>query len=179
MVALATLVLVPCLTLALWRNPLSYSRYGAPAAGLLLLFYGLRRDRWSGGLLFSVAALSLLNPVVPLLPAKHQGVVRPPPPSLQARAEGILPCLARSGLLIAQTADLATGTVKLTTTQGPMRGVAIYIFESPEVASARGKGIITLTRAAGGTGKRIAQEVIVYPKALPPAKSSQIEGCLS
>ena len=96
-VALATLVLVPFLTLELWRNTLSYTRYGAPAAGLLLLAYAIRHDRWSGGLLLSVAALSLTNPVVPLLPNKQPGLIKPPPSPQQARLDKIISCLAVPG----------------------------------------------------------------------------------
>ena len=120
-VALATLLLVPFLTLELWRNTLAYTRYGAPAAGLLLLSYALRHDRWSGGLLLSVAALSLTNPVVGLLPNKQAGadqaaaVTAAGAPRRHRRLPG------RPGVDLGQSTDAASNSVKLTVTQALSR----------------------------------------------------------
>lgn len=78
LVALASVVLVPFLTVALWRYIPSYARYTAPAAGLLVVMYGIARDRLVAISMFALMALTLTNPVVALLPISHPPAVQDP-----------------------------------------------------------------------------------------------------
>ena len=75
MVGLATVVVLPFLTVALWGYIPSYARYGAPAAGMLVLVYAVSQDRVARLLMVALVALTLTNPVVALLPIKHGPVV--------------------------------------------------------------------------------------------------------
>ena len=74
-VALGAILLIPFLTVALWRYVPSYSRYSAPAAGLLVLAYAVRPGRAALGLMVAVVALSLANPIISLLPTRNAGKV--------------------------------------------------------------------------------------------------------
>ena len=75
LLAFLAVLLIPFLTEALWRNPLSYVRYGAPAGALLLLVYAHRRDRWAIGLALALFALSVANPLVGLLPTVQGPII--------------------------------------------------------------------------------------------------------
>ena len=77
-VALASVITVPFLTLALWGYIPSYARYSAPAAGMLVLVYAITRDRVAQYLMIALMALTLINPVVALLPTSHGPDVSPP-----------------------------------------------------------------------------------------------------
>jgi len=79
-VASAALALIPFLSVYFWRYPLDYSRYSASCAGLLLLSWGLRRDRWALGLAIALFALSLVNPEIGLLPTRNGVTITPLPP---------------------------------------------------------------------------------------------------
>lgn len=78
-VALASVATVPFLTVALWGFIPSYARYGAPAAGMLVLLYAVTRDRAARYLMVALMALTLTNPVVALLPISHGTAVEAPP----------------------------------------------------------------------------------------------------
>jgi hypothetical protein len=80
LVALASVATVPFLTKELWNYIPSYARYGAPAAGMLVLMYAVSRDRASRLLMVALMALTLTNPVVALLPISNQPSVQVPPP---------------------------------------------------------------------------------------------------
>jgi hypothetical protein len=67
-VALASVVTVPFLTVDLWGYIPSYARYGAPAAGMLVLLYAVTRDRTARLLMVALMALTLTNPVLALFP---------------------------------------------------------------------------------------------------------------
>jgi hypothetical protein len=77
-VALASVITVPFLTVALWGYIPSYARYGAPAAGMLVLIYAVSRDAAARWLMIAVVALTLTNPVVALLPIEHPSQVEAP-----------------------------------------------------------------------------------------------------
>ncbi len=68
-VGVATVVFVPFLTLALWTYIPSYSRYAAPAGGLMVLAYAIRPDRVLRGLMFALLLLSLTSPIIGVLPS--------------------------------------------------------------------------------------------------------------
>jgi hypothetical protein len=74
-VGLATVAVLPFLTVALWGYIPSYARYGAPAAGMLVLVYAVSQDRVARLLMVALVALTLTNPVVALLPIKHGPVI--------------------------------------------------------------------------------------------------------
>jgi hypothetical protein len=80
LVALASVATVPFLTKELWNYIPSYARYGAPAAGMLVLLYAVNRDRAARFLMVAVVVLTLTNPVVALLPISNQPSVQVPPP---------------------------------------------------------------------------------------------------
>ena len=86
LVGLGAVLLIPFLTLDLWRNIPSYSRYAAPVAGLLVLAYAIDRGFAPKFLLTATAALSLTNPVLALLPTRHGRLVEPTPPATPAQA---------------------------------------------------------------------------------------------
>jgi len=75
--AAGALAVVPFLTVALWRNPLSYGRYGAFATVVLLALL-IRGHRLGGGLLAVLVALSLLNPYASPLPTRFGPVITGP-----------------------------------------------------------------------------------------------------
>jgi hypothetical protein len=79
-VALASVATVPFMTVELWGYIPSYARYGAPAAGMLVLLYALTRDRAARLLMIALMALTLTNPEVALLPIDHPAQVQVPPP---------------------------------------------------------------------------------------------------
>jgi hypothetical protein len=79
-VALASVATVPFLTKELWNYIPSYARYGAPAAGMLVLLYAITRARALRLLMAGLMVLTLTNPVVALLPVANQPSVQLPPP---------------------------------------------------------------------------------------------------
>lgn len=78
-VALASVATVPFLTKDLWNYIPSYARYGAPAAGMLVLLYAVSRDRALRALMLALMLLTLTNPVVALLPTANDASVQIPP----------------------------------------------------------------------------------------------------
>jgi hypothetical protein len=76
-VALAAFVFVPFLTVDLWHYIPSYSRYAAPAAGLIVLAYALRPSRMLIWLSVALLALSFTSPVIGIGPTNH-GPAGPP-----------------------------------------------------------------------------------------------------
>jgi hypothetical protein len=79
-VALASVLTVPFLTLELWAHVPSYARYSAPAAGMLVLVYAVSRDTAARLLMVALIALTLTNPVVALLPYDNGVAVKVPKP---------------------------------------------------------------------------------------------------
>jgi hypothetical protein len=79
LVALASVATVPFLTKELWNYIPSYARYGAPAAGMLVLLYAVSRDRVLRALMLALMVLTLTNPVVALLPIANDASVQLPP----------------------------------------------------------------------------------------------------
>jgi hypothetical protein len=77
LIGLLALLFVPFLTEDLWGNPLSYVRYAAPAAGTLLVVFAVQRDRWALRLAVALLALSLVNPLVALLPTGNGPLLTP------------------------------------------------------------------------------------------------------
>jgi hypothetical protein len=77
-VALASVATVPFLDLDLWGYIPSYARYGAPAAGMLVLVYAVRRDLPARLLMVALVGLTLTNPVVALLPTSHTAALNAP-----------------------------------------------------------------------------------------------------
>jgi hypothetical protein len=77
-VAFASVLTVPFLTLALWGYIPSYARYSAPASGMLVLIYGISRDAAARLLMIALMALSLTNPVVALLPYDNREAIEVP-----------------------------------------------------------------------------------------------------
>jgi hypothetical protein len=80
LVALASVATVPFLTKELWNYIPSYARYGAPAAGMVVLLYAVSRDRAARLLMLALMVLTLTNPVVALLPISNQPSVQVPAP---------------------------------------------------------------------------------------------------
>jgi hypothetical protein len=80
LVALASVATVPFLTKELWNYIPSYARYGAPAAGMLVLLYAVARDRPARWLMLALMVLTLTNPVVALLPISNAPSVQIPAP---------------------------------------------------------------------------------------------------
>ena len=80
LVALASVATVPFLTKELWNYIPSYARYGAPAAGMLVLLYAVSRDRPARALMLALMVLTLTNPVVALLPVSNGPQVQVPAP---------------------------------------------------------------------------------------------------
>jgi hypothetical protein len=78
LVALASVLTVPFLTLELWGYIPSYARYSAPAAGMLVLVYVVSRDQAARLLMVALVALSLTNPVVALLPVDNRAAIEVP-----------------------------------------------------------------------------------------------------
>lgn len=74
-VGLLALWFVPFLTLPLWNTPLSYVRYLAPAAGLLLIVYATTDDRWALRLALILLGLSIVNPLFSFLPTRNGPVL--------------------------------------------------------------------------------------------------------
>ena len=68
LVALASVATVPFMTEELWGYIPSYARYGAPAAGMLVLLYAISRDRRARNLMVALMVLTLTNPEVALFP---------------------------------------------------------------------------------------------------------------
>jgi len=77
-VAGATVVLVPFFTEELWRFIPSYARYSAPVGALLLMTFAIRGSRLACGLAIAMGALTLVNPVVGLVPTTNGWMVVPP-----------------------------------------------------------------------------------------------------
>jgi len=77
-VALASVLTVPFLTLELWGYIPSYARYSAPAAGMLVLIYGVTRDAAARMLIIALMALTLTNPMVALLPYDNREAIEVP-----------------------------------------------------------------------------------------------------
>jgi hypothetical protein len=71
-------VLVILLTSPLWRDPLSYPRYGAPIAGFLLIDYAVRRRRVSAAIATALAAITFANPLFGLAPTSFGPVLASP-----------------------------------------------------------------------------------------------------
>ena len=80
LVALASVATVPFLTKELWNYIPSYARYGAPAAGMLVLLYAISRDRAMRALMLALMVLTVTNPVVALLPMSNDASVQVPAP---------------------------------------------------------------------------------------------------
>lgn len=76
-VGVAALALVPFLTAELWRNPLSYSRYAVAGTAVLLLLHALRRDRAALLIIGVISLLTLVNPVISILPTSYGAMVVP------------------------------------------------------------------------------------------------------
>jgi hypothetical protein len=74
LLAIAT---VPFLPDNLWANSLSYVRYTAPVSGVLLLVFALRRDRWALWLAAAFFALTVVNPLIGLLPTNNGPLLAP------------------------------------------------------------------------------------------------------
>jgi len=81
LVALASVATVPFLTKELWNYIPSYSRYAAPAAGMLVLLYAVSRDRALRALMLALMVLTITNPVVALLPISNAPSVQVPAPA--------------------------------------------------------------------------------------------------
>jgi hypothetical protein len=79
LVALASVVTVPFLTKELWNYIPSYSRYTAPAAGMLVLLYAVSRERALRALMLALVILTVTNPVVAMLPIGNGVSVQAPP----------------------------------------------------------------------------------------------------
>jgi hypothetical protein len=80
LVGLASVLTVPFLTLSLWGYIPSYARYGAPAAGMLVLVYAVTRDAVARWLMIGLMALTLTNPIVALLPFDNREAIEVPAP---------------------------------------------------------------------------------------------------
>lgn len=80
LVGLASVLTVPFLTLSLWGYIPSYARYGAPAAGMLVLVYAVTRDAAARWLMIGLMALTLTNPIVALLPFDNREAIEVPAP---------------------------------------------------------------------------------------------------
>jgi hypothetical protein len=80
-VAFASVLTVPFLTLELWGYIPSYARYSAPAAGMLVLIYGVSRDAAARWLMIALIGLTVTNPIVALLPYDHREAIEVPQPT--------------------------------------------------------------------------------------------------
>jgi hypothetical protein len=76
-VSLAAALLIPFLTVSLWQNIPSYSRYAAPIGGLMILAYAIRPDRVLVWCSVALLALSIVSPVVGIAPS-NIGPAGPP-----------------------------------------------------------------------------------------------------
>jgi hypothetical protein len=77
-VALASAVLIPFLTVALWGYVFSYVRYAAAVPGILVLVYARSRDREAQVLMTALVVMTLANPVIAFLPIAHGPVLATP-----------------------------------------------------------------------------------------------------
>ena len=77
-VALASAVLIPFLTVALWGYVFSYVRYAAAITGTLVLVYAQSRDREAQVLMTALVVMTLANPVIAFLPISHGPVLATP-----------------------------------------------------------------------------------------------------
>ncbi len=131
-IALASVVLVPFLSQDLWRNPLSYTRYAAPLAAMVVILAAVRPDRWLVGAMAAIAALSVTNPVVAMVPAARGGAIVPPQadPNL-ARSQALTRCLTSTGLTARRREDSPSPTTtKLTVTLRSGASITALIFAS-------------------------------------------------
>ena len=184
LVALASVLLLPFLTLELWRNVPSYSRYAAPATGMLVLAYALRRTWWSGALLVAVAALTVTNPVVALVPAHGRPGIRPagPPGGEPARLQAIQACLRDAGHRSSEVFDgLPRGASGLSVRLTGGRQARVLIFASSDGAAAFASGAERLARAQGGrsadTVTRRSEVVAVTPRAVGSGERASVNRC--
>lgn len=76
-VGVAALALMPFLTNELWRNPLSYTRYAVAGTAVLLLLYAMRSDRAALLIVGVISLLTLVNPVISILPTSYGAMVVP------------------------------------------------------------------------------------------------------
>jgi hypothetical protein len=184
LVALASVLLLPFLSLELWRNIPSYSRYAAPAAGMLVLAYALRRTWWSTALLAAIAALTLTNPVVALVPSHQQAMVRPPAPlgPGQERVAAIQGCLRTAGLRSGQVpAEAPSGASAVSVTLGSGRTARVLVFASAADAQRYEAGAERIARARGGSAdalQRLDDVVVVAPRAAGAAERAPLARCL-
>jgi hypothetical protein len=77
LIGLLAIFFIPFLTEGLWGSALSYVRYTAPAAAILLVVFAVQQDRWALRLAVALFALSLVNPLVALLPTGNGPLLTP------------------------------------------------------------------------------------------------------
>ena len=184
LVALGSVLLLPFLSLDLWRNIPSYSRYAAPAAGMLVLAYALRRTWWSIALLGAIGALTLTNPVVALVPSHQHAQVRPAaaPAAGAGRLAPVQACLQAAGLRSAEVRDQApAGAIAVTVTLAGGLQARLLIFGSAGEAARYEAGAERLARAQGrgatDTVERHGALVMVAPRAVGAAERATLARC--
>ncbi len=182
-VALASLLLIPFLTQALWRNVPSYSRYAAPATGMLVLLHALRGTRWTAWLLAGFAALTVTNPVVAMLPTLHPFQVRPAPGApTKPRADAVIDCLDGVGLVARTTTKAPAGATAIAVTMPSGELASIFVFLSAGEAARYQSAAGAFDRAAPGRPKatlvRRADLVATYRPDESPAGVAALRRCL-
>ena len=181
LVGLGAVLLIPFLTLDLWRNIPSYSRYAAPVAGLLVLAYAIDRGFAPKVLLTATAALSDSNPVLALLPTRHGRLVEPTPPATpaQARASQVAGCIADAGLVARVNTDLSKPeftVIGLTTKSGRPGSVTVY--EQEDEARRQAVAAVAFVEAGGGEGDRVRNQLLLWPERVGAADDRRVRACL-
>jgi hypothetical protein len=75
--ALTAALFIPFLTVAEWKDIMSYSRYAAPIGGMMMLVYAIRPQRVWLWLSLALVGLSFISPVIGVAPTST-GPVGPP-----------------------------------------------------------------------------------------------------
>lgn len=180
LVALGAVLLIPFLTVELWENIPSYSRYVAAVPGLLVMAYGVTGDSLSRALLAASVGLALFNPVIAVLPTHNGGRVTPPEPvSPQvARADVLARCIEEAGVVARRGGDAPPGATAVRLTAPSGQAGSLLVFASPAEARRASVGLLRFARDAGGEGTYSGSEVVIWPRGVGAAEARSTAACL-
>ncbi len=178
--ALGAVLLIPFLTVELWENIPSYSRYVAAVPGLLVMAYGVTGDSLSRALLAASVGLALFNPVIAVLPTHNGGRVTPPEPvSPQvARADVLARCIEEAGVVARRGGDAPPGATAVRLTAPSGQAGSLLVFASPAEARRASVGLLRFARDAGGEGTYSGSEVVIWPRGVGAAEARSTAACL-
>ncbi|MBN1527613.1 MAG: hypothetical protein JW895_01030 [Thermoleophilaceae bacterium] len=179
LVGLGALFLFPFLTDELLANVPSYTRYAAAVGGLLVIAFGLWGDAMSRFLLVGSTGLLLFNPIVAVLPTRHQGLVRPPAPlsPQESRAGELARCIEAAGVVARRTEDAPPGASVVTLSTSGGRAGSVYVFGDEAAARKFHEGLRGFVGPAGDV--ELSGSVIVsWPRGAEAADAGAVTGCL-